>query len=354
MNDTSPSIEEWKGLFDSAIAFKKAACWDWMLDSDIFGVQDPESGEIGYCSIMGNLGERLALGVYLGPRGLTSLERLFDGALSDNLEEAFDAFVQQECLLASFEDRTELTKSDIAIIRRLGLKFRGRAAWPMFRKLERARFPRPITTQEARFLKIALQQVIRISERKRDDEDLLIPKDKGLAGRLLVTVPRNANEGIAWEDQWLIPERSDETLAVPPPDELKLERLKRGMFPGNGTIEAHFFHSPMAVEDEEDEAASPYYPMALMFVDQRSGMILGMDLTSPWDFSSAFQAGLLQAVERSGLLPASVLVKDERALDLLQPLSKSLGVELRSVTRLKMLEQARRALFREFSQVPPR
>ena len=76
MKDKQPSIQEWKDLYSLAIDFKKLKCWNFMWDSDIFGVQNPETGEIGYCCIMGSAGEHFAMGVFPGTKGLEGLFKI--------------------------------------------------------------------------------------------------------------------------------------------------------------------------------------------------------------------------------------------------------------------------------------
>ena len=77
-DDKGSSLMEWKELYTAAVELKKIEPWAWMYDSDIFGVLNPASGEIGYCCIMGALGEVYALAVYLGtertPSGKGSTE----------------------------------------------------------------------------------------------------------------------------------------------------------------------------------------------------------------------------------------------------------------------------------------
>ena len=48
MKDQAPSPKEWAALYQVAADFKRTAAWEWMDDSDLFGVQNPADGEIGY------------------------------------------------------------------------------------------------------------------------------------------------------------------------------------------------------------------------------------------------------------------------------------------------------------------
>jgi len=199
MSDKSPSIQEWRDLYDAAREFKKIESWNWMWDSDIFGVQNPVSGEIGYCCIMGKLGEHFALAVYLGTEGLEGYSKV-------QLEEvdpySIDAFHLQKCLMASFEDREFLRKEDLQVIKRLGLKFRGRDSWPLFRNYWPGYFPWYLTSEEAKYLTIALHQTIDVALRFKNDPEMLTPPAEN---QYLVRVPEKEKGGLRWRDDWLEP-----------------------------------------------------------------------------------------------------------------------------------------------------
>ena len=86
MGETLPSSQEWQALFAAAGEFYKLRPWEWMEDSELFGVLNPETGEIGYCCVMGNLGELLALGVYLGTDGLETYLMMQSGELEETTQ----------------------------------------------------------------------------------------------------------------------------------------------------------------------------------------------------------------------------------------------------------------------------
>src|SRR3972149_941660 len=97
-------LDVWRDLYTAASRFKEVACWEWLLDSDLFAVENPATGGVGDCCVRGARGEHFALGVYLGPKGLESYMKMREAAPADPLE----IMMGQKCLMASFEERGAL------------------------------------------------------------------------------------------------------------------------------------------------------------------------------------------------------------------------------------------------------
>ncbi|MDO8726052.1 MAG: hypothetical protein Q7J35_08290 [Candidatus Methanoperedens sp.] len=333
-NDRQPSNQDWKALYSAAIEFKKAAPWDWMHDSDIFGVQDPVSGETGYCCVMGAAGEHFALGVYQGGEGLAGILRILSGEFS---EQPGEALFVQKCLMASFEDRQYLKKEDLRQIKTLGLKFKGANAWPLFRNYMPGLVPWFLTGKEVRFLTLALQQAIEVSLRFENDPEMLIQPS---SYKFLVRVPVKQRESILWKDEWqdpLVPESED----FPPVDGTLLNRMKKAGLRKSGVWEVDFFYVPAPVWES---GKRPYYPYLSLMVDHNSGLVLNFQLEKRKEFTSKFLEKFVSFFDRMDIVPQVFLVKRDDVYDFLEPLATGSGIEIEMVESLPVIEESQRRL----------
>jgi len=65
----NPSLEQWMHLYELMAEIKQLAPWEYMYEDDLFGIQIPETDQLVFVSVMGNLGEHLSIAVYLGKKG---------------------------------------------------------------------------------------------------------------------------------------------------------------------------------------------------------------------------------------------------------------------------------------------
>lgn len=338
MKESAPSLEQWRALYRAAEEFKEIECWEWMYDSDIFGVQDPASGEVGYCCVMGNLGELFALAVYLGSEGLEGYLQIQAGEV---LPGYMEALAVQRCLMASFENREDLKRRDLQVIRELGLKFRGRNAWPLFRSYRPGFVPWYLTEREAVYLTLALEQAREVALRFKEDPGLLTPPRESF---FLVRVPERSGGGWRWRDEWLEPPPPErEGPPIEPPDEAFLDKIGKAAPIRRGIWEVDLFYFPGAVR----EGGRPYYPRILLWVDHGSGLILDFDLTKPEE-QGKFAENFAQLAEDLQFLPREIWVRREETFALLEPLAEGLGIELKWADELPMLEEAQDSLFDRF------
>jgi hypothetical protein len=336
MSGRLPSIQEWRELYDAAIEFKKVECWNWMWDSDLFGVRDPESGEVGYCCVMGRAGEHFALAVYLGTEGLEGYRKIQRRGFSLSL---FDALLLQMCLMASFEDRRRLTKRDLQVIKALDLKFRGRNSWPLFRSYLPGYVPWHLNSEEVKFLTAALRQAIDIALRFKNDPEMLTPS---MENRYLVRELKKERDGIVWRDEWLEPAPfKKEEVDAEPIDANRLNMIKRMNLQLQGVWEVDFFYLPQAVQEKEER---PYYPRTILAVDHYSGLALECHLANSGNFVSELREAFLKVLEQIESMPGEVLVKREESFKLLEPITSRLRIKLRKVKKLPALEEAQESL----------
>lgn len=160
IHDTS-NLDSWRRLFDAAIRFKQLACWNWMGDEDYFAITNPATGELGYCVVNGADGMEFGLNVYYGPKADIYLQEYLnsDGGLFH--EDKQEMMHSARAVCVTFEDRSELDKDDLQLIRMLAYKFRGSSAWPLFRHYEPGFSVWGLNSEQVGFLTAALEQAVK-------------------------------------------------------------------------------------------------------------------------------------------------------------------------------------------------
>lgn len=326
----------WARLYEAASAFKKQASWEWMPENVIFGVSNPEDGEVGYCTIMNGTDYLFGLALFRGGEGLESLNSM----MLDNHEQ--NAWLhRQKCIMVTFEDRTDLEKRDLAQIKELGFRFRGRNAWPMFRAYDPGFVPWTLDEKQVSFLAIALEQAIDLSARvKKDNEVMIAPQ----SGQVLVRTPDNKK----WVDRWMDP---DFVLERPVKVEIEdRDRLNDVMnrFPNKkGQWETEFFYAPVAVKGEGER---PYYPRLCLWVDRTTRAAVGFHVAYDDNFEQEFLNHFLQLIEEQGVRPQKLIIRTNECVDLFEKTAQRLKIRIERESHLAYLEEARGDLFDYFSK----
>lgn len=332
-----PSLDEWRALYEAATAFKKARCWEWMYNDDLFGVMDPETGEVAYCCIMGELGEHYALGAYLGAEGLQSIFDMMDAPHTISPDFLFI----QKCLMASFENREDLDEEDRAVIKELGLKFRGKNQWPRFRSYEPGLYPWFLDAWECRFLTHALQQALEVSLRCRNSKAIL---ECDQPRTFLVRVPKKEGNKIIWSDQYLkAPAFVKKYVSFKATDELCLRRLLTSGNRSQSIWEVDTFFAPIPVQDKKNER--PYYPKVFLIYDSNKDLILGHELMKDFLQEGHRCINVITDLMGKFKIPSQIVVERDETYFLLKDLCSKLNIPLKKVEQLLSIPQVREEMF---------
>ncbi|MDY0019448.1 MAG: hypothetical protein RBT47_05540 [Anaerolineae bacterium] len=335
MVEPEPTLDEWRSLYQAAMHFKEVAPWEWMNEDEVFGIKDPETGELGFASIMGALGEHLSLAIYRGAAGLYTFWVYHDMGEDAPPEGIMDI----PHLQAAFGNRESLDDLDRDVIKELGLKFRGRQAWPWFRSFRPGFVPWYLEGTEARFLTHALEQAEDVALRFRENPALLIFTDDDT---YLIRVPHKQGKTLVWQDEV-------QTISPPQPEQIslfmdleKLEKVKR-LPKAKVTLEVDLIPLSFPVADEWDPR--PYFPSMLLVVDGSSGMILGTQLLRPdptvLELFGNVPFTLVQQFASLGCIPARVKVQNDLMLGLTRKLADELNFSLKKTAKLRFLNQVR-------------
>ncbi len=334
-----PTKSEWKELIDAAITFRRLEPWKWMGDSELFGVQNPENGEIGYCVVMGGVGELYGLAIYRGPEGLKTIKAI----LSDRITVGDKAILNTDAYMVEYVNKSELEQHEKDLFKSIEYAPTGRLMYPVFRDYKSGYFPWFIDREGARFLSHVLHQAVDIARRLLDDEELLIPPK---TNEYLIRVPFKQGNSIVWEDEWKNPapvrtKRKQSYTA----DTTRCTEIMHTVKHRGGILELDSFYNLETVIDAEPR---PYFANVIFAVDHNTGYALHHAIARPDNYAGEMQNVLFDVIEKRGAIPEKILVRNNEIAAILSPVTEPLRTTIQVQRKLKVFDKLKKTMGRFF------
>jgi hypothetical protein len=309
--------------------------WEYMYDSDVVGLVDPVTGETRIGAVLGAAGNIFAAVFYRRPAGLRWMLQLLDETTDPEDLNSADGM---DCLKLEFVPKRELWKEDLAMLKAAGFKPAGKgSSWPQFRSSDPGWLPWHINQSEAVQLLAGLPRLTAFCKLFGEHPERFDQRAPTEIPFLPVALP----------DRPLTPKDLDWRPLLPPPvsgldpfqpaaGQLEqLRALKRA--PGT-TCE---FDSTLLPGGSILENGRPCFGRFCLLVEQKRGLVLGMDVQSgALTPGEAAGRGLVESLRKAGQRPEKILIGGSRLQPVLQPLCDALQIQLWPASSLPALETA--------------
>lgn len=338
ISNVAVPLDVWQRLYTTAAKVREMEPWLWVEETDIFGVKDPESDTVVFVSVMGLLGEYLAVALYPGAKALAHFWQMHAKAGS---EDVAMTVLEIRQIHAAFGKKSELDTREKKVVKELGLNFKGSNAWPYFRSFQPGYFPWVIDPEEARLLTLALEQLLVVAPRMKGDRRLLARKPGTYT--YFVRVPHQKEGAIEWRDEHHDYPPPATTFRITIPNHLV--DAVRAMTPVDLTIEMDVApsHFPVGKKGERLQI-----PSMMLAADSESLFVLGVELlTVKEDLEDMWMqvpAKFLQMLVTHGIRPGCLALRTPWVEMVMQGICKDLGIEIKYDPKLRAVAQARRSL----------
>ena len=306
--------EEWEKLYKLAFEFKKKKPWTYMMNSDVVEIRFDDE-VFGEFIIMGNGGMEYGFSLYLGNEGYSQMRRM---VLTDHYGiEDSHVILGQNSINMWIGDKEDLSPGHEELIKKLGLKFRGKRSYIYFDKYSPGFAPYILDGKEVRicteFLTLLLETLDRCKENIneiRDNFTIFSYESKG--GDFEFGIKK-------------LPEK--EKLFVAPQmvvdsNTTKLKKAKKN----NDTWELDMQISGGIVQDEE--FSKPLLMPTALIASRKNEIIIARMMIEPSMIKEEEACNLLANAILSHGKPKSIVVKDIMISNMIADVCKVCGIEI--------------------------
>ena len=331
-----PTMEEWKYAYRLAAEIKLLAPWRWMYDLDNFGFEHPSSGEKGFVCVMGHEEEHFGITVY---RGAKSLFKVLHASQSLGGDET--AILEIEGVSLSFEDRKFLKPKDKNLIKNLGLTFRGRNVWPLFRSNRPALLPWFVDAEELDLLVVALERLIEVANLWKDKGKYAELEVASQDSRYLMCIPSPKNGTIIWKKEI---QRISPPMEVEIVSSLEEVELEKALDLPKVTNKLELSMSLLINPLQDKKGERPYFAYLMLLVEAVSGFVAGVEIIPPRpQYKEAYRRFgpfLFNCLLKNQIIPDEIFVKNDDYATLITPITGPLGINITVKPSLPRCEDA--------------
>ena len=319
----------WLELYEIAIDIQKLEPWKYLWDMDLLTLISPNIDDIVYCSVMGKGGLHKAIGIYFG----NAINKFLD--MAENDYPSHIAINYQECLMCQLASREHTLPKNRAIIKELGLSFRGE--WISFENFEKGYEPSPLNIEQVKLMIEALKNFY-MTFRAIIEKGAIADFEHG------ATLLRTYDEKTKLWNTSLSP------LMIPNPKYMRFEvrdkkfksevqKLPKKDF----EIEYEFLnYMPMRIKGKKGER--DFFPRARLIVDRTSGMVMSYDMPNKEDYESEMKYAENSASTIINMIfdigrPKTIYVRDKESENILMDICSEAGITLKANPKLKGIDK---------------
>ena len=348
-------------LYDMALKYKKTKLWNNLYDTELFALK-LSNGKIGYCSVMGELGEHIALALYIGDEGLSSYRQLFEAEDAKTEMERQEKMLSQDCIQCSFENKDELTPIEIEEAQRYakanGVTYRGKKAFPQFKRYRPSHYPWYLKDEmDEQLLYEAISAAITIAEMLKTNPKRSLGFVEGLPYKHTIPLLESRNGSYQLDSIELSAEQEKFYPSPLVSNELLVTKLKRKRENSKVWVcEAIMVPTPVSNETKNDSGFveapenAPFFPYMLLAVDSMSEMVIPNELVENLDSDAEkLVLALAHAMDEFGV-PGEILIREKRTEILLSQFAKQIGTKIVQCDQLPILDEIEEDMLAQFSE----
>lgn len=321
-------------LLEASFQYRSDKLWKKLCDSDIFAVKLSD-GQTGYCSVMGKLGECIALALYIGDEGFRSLNTIMN---ADYNSDPLSVLISQNCLQLELTNKYDIPDDSAEQVKKYAkahnINLKGRNTYPYFPKFQSYYAPWIITEPtDFQYMLEAVCAAHEVSEKLKSNDKFSLGFEISNSEMPLLTPTDN---GYDWSITDLPTVKSESCPEPEMKNDILIGRINK--LKKHGTWEFRHFIKSQPVPNEKRQLL--IYPSLVITAVPETGKSWIIENSGFYpdeaeNIVSAFATRLLEYDS----CPETILTSGKHSVSLISDFCKKCGIKLMETDSFEMIDE---------------